>query len=108
MDNSGAQPGRAGTLARVTTIRLQPDALHHDGLRYGDVVARVERARDELLATLGVCESALGAGVLDTLAELRSSLWRGLDVLVADHRQLRGGVAAVADCFGELDRALFR
>ena len=92
----------------MTTIRLQPDALHHDALRYGDVVARVERARDELLATLGVCEGALGAGVHGTLAELRSALRHGLDVLAEDHRQLQAGVAAVADCFGELDRALFR
>lgn len=92
----------------MTTIRLQPDALHHDALRYGDVVARVERARDELLATLGVCEGALGAGVHATFAELRSSLRHGLDVLVEDHRQLQAGVDAVADCFSELDRALFR
>jgi hypothetical protein len=92
----------------MTRIQVQPDRLHVHADAYARVVARVERTRDELLATIARCEHALGREVQDTMTELRWSLQHGLDVLAHDHRQVQAGLAAVSGCYRELDQGLFR
>lgn len=85
-----------------------PDAVRDQAGRYGDVVARVESAGDELLRTLQYCEAALGCEVQDTMAELCWSARHGLAVLAHDHRQIQAGLTAVGECYRQLDLALFR
>jgi hypothetical protein len=108
VDNAGRGVARTGTFSAVSQIRVQPDVVRSQAGRYGDVVARVGSARDELLLVLASCEGALGREVQETMRELRWSVQHGLDVLEHDHRQLQAGLQAVAECFRELDEGLFR
>lgn len=92
----------------MTTLRLCPDSLQDQALRYGGLVARVEGAREQLLALLGTCAAGLTGEPAAAVAALRSGAAHGLDVLAHDHRQLQVGLAAVAGCVRELDHALAR
>jgi hypothetical protein len=87
-------------------IRVQPDAVQGHADRYREVLARLEHARGDLLGIIDQCEVALGSHVQDTVRELRWSAAHALDVLGHDHRQVQAGLAAVADCYRQLDQAL--
>ena len=108
MDNSGGAARDPGILAEVNRIVVQPDLLAAHAAAYGGVVARVEAAREALLAVLAASQGALGGPGQGATAELRLAVQHGFDVLVHDHRQLQAGLAAVASCVRELDQGLFR
>ena len=90
------------------TLRIETGGVAEAAGQYGDVVARVERARHSLLLTLVACEGSLGAAVQDTMVDLRAAVGHGLEVLAHDHRQVQTGLAAVSECYAQLERSLTR
>jgi F0F1-type ATP synthase membrane subunit b/b' len=88
----------------VTDIRVQPDVLAFGAEAYGAVVRRVALAAQELSGQVSNCQGALDAEV----AALGRSAEQALRALASDHQQVQTGLTAVASCYLQLDRALFR
>jgi len=88
----------------VSDIRVQPEVLAQEAEAYAAVVRRVTLAADELSGQVAVCEGALDAEV----AALGHSANQALRALAFGHAQVQAGLGAVAACYLQLDRALFR
>jgi len=88
----------------VSDIRVQPEVLAQEAEAYAAVVRRVTLAADELSGQVAVCEGALDAEV----AALGHSANQALRALAFGHAQVQAGLGAVAACYLQLERALFR
>ncbi len=88
----------------MSDIRVQPEVLAQEAEAYAAVVRRVTLAADELSGQVAVCEGALDAEV----AALGHSANQALRALAFGHAQVQAGLGAVAACYLQLERALFR